>query len=85
MVIVKRMSKHPKLIEATANELDPIVDRTLLALQRSTQCNHLKIWNVLPPVDLWGILPAPKVKIPARPDGSIVKLIKFDTQSYDLP
>ena len=74
--IVKRMSKHPKLIEATANELDPIVDRTLLALQRSTQCNHLKIWNVLPPVDLWGILPAPKVKIPARPDGSIVKLIK---------
>ena len=75
--IVQRMAKHPQLLVSTDKELDPIVDRALLGMWGSTVCEHEKKWYVVPSNDLWGVRPAPKVKLSDRADGSVVKLISY--------
>ena len=75
--IVQRMAKHPQLLVSTDKELDPIVDRALLGMWGSTVCEHEKKWYIVPSNDLWGVRPAPKVKLSDRADGSVVKLISY--------
>ena len=64
------------MLTATQNELNPIVDRVLLSLHKSTVGDR-NIWDTLPAIDLWGLKSAPKVKPQQRDDGAIIKLIKY--------
>jgi hypothetical protein len=76
--VVRRLGKAPNMFQITSNELDPIVNRILLNLYQSDKkVEESKKWNALPPIDLWNLKSAPKIKPPERVDGSIIKLIKF--------
>jgi hypothetical protein len=78
MWVVRRLGKAPNMFQITSNELDPIVNRILLNLYQSDKkVEESKKWNALPPIDLWNLKSAPKIKPPERVDGSIIKLIKF--------
>ena len=55
--IVRRLSEQKDIQLYTMKELDPFVNRILLALHQSDQHGHGNHhWNDLPPIDLWGAL-----------------------------
>ncbi len=70
------MISHKKVQIQITEEVHPIVDRILFSLQKSDEVVTNR-WDHLPPVDLWGLKPAHKVKPQERVDGSVVKLIQY--------
>ena len=70
------MISHKKVQIQITEEVHPIVDRILFSLQKSDEVVTNR-WDHLPPVDLWGLKPAHKIKPQERVDGSVVKLIQY--------
>jgi hypothetical protein len=76
--IVRRLREQEQIQAHTMKELDPFANRILLALHQSDKHgggNHH--WMELPPIDLWGLKPASKIKPQERVEGAIIKLIQF--------
>ena len=70
------MGSHKDIRQQTMDEVSPIVDRLLFALQKSNEVVTNR-WDHLPPIDLWGLKPAHKIKPQERVDGSVVKLVQY--------